>query len=82
MDDEIEVPTGSPSRQDVADLVYLVTLEIVASLSSTPADADRALEEIASRLLDFANEVRDDHSLKPLILATVTNLIQTEEGAG
>lgn len=67
--------------QDVADAMMWVVMETVAVLVPDTAKADVLLEDIASRLLETAQNL-PAYSGRAIIQATAQNLIQTEAGTG
>lgn len=69
------------STQDLAELLTLVLIEVVAALQPVPEIASEKLEDIAGRLLDAANGLIPG-TPRDAVLALAQQLIKTEPGAG
>lgn len=69
--------------QEVADLMTMIIVEIVAVLEPDTSVADVKLEDLASNLLTLSGRLRDqgDRRLSAFIRTTAQQLIQTETGA-
>lgn len=76
---ELEKPV---SGQEVADLLTIVLIETVASLSANSTEADEKLEDLAGQLLTMAEGMIGAARSALLIRTTAQQLIQTETGAG
>jgi len=72
--------THQPNSQEIADVLMVLTIEIVAVLSPTTDVADEKLEAIASALLTTSLGMVQG-SRRDLVAAMAKNLIQTEDGA-
>lgn len=66
---------------DLTDLLFYLTIEIVAALEPDKAKADEKLEDVAGHLLTFAGKLPEGR-LALLIGQVANNLIETEAGAG
>ena len=67
-------------RDELADVLSILTTEIVAACIKSSPEADAALEDIASQLLTFSDNLIAGNR-KDFIGMIARRLIQTESGA-
>lgn len=69
------------TRQEIADVLGALSIEIVTALTPSVAVANERLESLASVLLDYVNGMPPDTLSRELLLAVAEYLVKTEDGA-
>lgn len=75
-----DLETTQVTLRDVADVVALVAIELVGSVSQDTREADVRLEELAGRLMDYVDALPEGNQ-RLLMGAIAETLMATEEGS-
>jgi hypothetical protein len=76
----IDLDTAKVTIREVADVVALVAIELVGTVSQDSREADVRLEELAGRLMDYVDALPEGHQ-RLLMGAIAETLMATEEGS-
>jgi hypothetical protein len=76
----IDLDTATVTIREVADVVALVAIELVGTVSQDTREADVRLEELAGRLMDYVDALPDGNQ-RLLMGAIAETLMATEEGS-
>ena len=76
----VDLETTTVTVREVADVVALVAIELVGSVSKDTQEADVRLEELAGRLLDYVDALPEGNQ-RLLMGAIAETLMATEEGS-
>jgi hypothetical protein len=76
-----DIDSKKVTIREVADVVALVAIELVATLVPDLDQAEARLEDFAGRLMDVASQMPKG-TQRELMGAIAETLIATEEGAG
>jgi hypothetical protein len=74
------IETTKVTIREVADVVALVAIELVGTLTADAEEADARLEDFAGRLIDYVSRMPKSNQRK-LMGAIAETLIATEEGS-
>ncbi len=75
-----DLDTTQVTLREVADVVALVAIELVGSVSQDTREADVRLEELAGRLMDYVDALPEGNQ-RLLMGAIAETLMATEEGS-
>ena len=76
----IDLDTATVTIREVADVVALVAIELVGTVSQDSREADVRLEELAGRLMDYVDALPEGNQ-RLLMGAIAETLMATEEGS-
>ncbi len=76
----VDLDTTTVTVREVADVVALVAIELVGTVSKDTQQADVRLEELAGRLMDYV-EALPEGNQRLLMGAIAETLMATEEGS-